>query len=99
MELHLALMWTGGGIGGVRLAGLSACHSRQSHDADERLLAGAAALAYGAAGARLHDLPRIGEGHLRDSGEPTIAITSINISQAEGIARRVARRLCRMDFW
>ncbi|MGY4349012.1 hypothetical protein ACVWXM_005479 [Bradyrhizobium sp. GM7.3] len=60
MELDMALTWIRGGTGGVRLAGLSACHSRRSHDADERLLAAAAALAYGAAGARLHRLPAYG---------------------------------------
>lgn len=60
MELDMALTWTRSGAGGGPLAGLAACHSRQSHDADERLLAAAAALAYGAAGARLYGLPTYG---------------------------------------
>ncbi|MCW2082430.1 UNVERIFIED_ORG: hypothetical protein M2193_004605 [Bradyrhizobium japonicum] len=60
MELDLALAWTGGGLGGARLAGLSACHSGRCHEADERLLAAAAALAYAAAGARRQGLPVYG---------------------------------------
>jgi len=60
VELDMALTWTTGGAGGVRLAGLSACHSRRSPDAAERLLAAAAALAYGAAGANLQGLPVYG---------------------------------------
>jgi hypothetical protein len=59
-ELDIALTWTVGGAGGVRLAGLSACHSRRCPDADELLLAAAAALAYGAAGANLHGFPSYG---------------------------------------
>jgi hypothetical protein len=60
-ELDIALTWTVGGAGGVRLAGLSACHSRRSPDAEERLLAAAAALAYGAAGANLQGFPPYGQ--------------------------------------
>lgn len=59
VELDMALAWTAGGAGGVGIAGLSACHSRRSPDADERLLAAAAALAY-AAGADLGELPAYG---------------------------------------
>lgn len=58
-ELDTALAWTAK-AGGVGLAGLSACHSRRSSDADERLLAAAAALAYAAAGANLHGFPAYG---------------------------------------
>lgn len=58
LQLDVALTWTG--AGGVRLAGLSASHSRRSPDAEEKLLAAAAALAYGATGANFQGFPAYG---------------------------------------
>ncbi len=59
-ELDMALAWTGGRAVGTGLAGLAACHSRRSPDADERLLAAAAALAYASAATDLNGFPAHG---------------------------------------
>ncbi|WMT76480.1 AAA family ATPase [Bradyrhizobium sp. Ash2021] len=90
VELDMVMAWTSGAAGAVQLAGLSACHSRRSPDADERLLAAAAALAY-AADVQLPGFPaygRWGSAAGATKGEGIVAL----VETTEAILRAFAER-------
>jgi hypothetical protein len=91
VELDMALTWTAGGACGARLAGLSACHSRRSLDAAERLLAAAAALAYGAAGANHQRLPAYGRWGTTSGVSKEDAVAAL-VATTRGVLRAFADR-------